>query len=334
MQKSTNQGSSETIRETSSKQFNFNQYLLLGTPQHKPNPDIHFLEWLIGFFEAEGCFLKWPSKNPCIDRFGIEITQKDPKLMYKIRTRLGFGRVTVYTRTGTSSENNPLGIIQSEHVYARYYVHDVKNLERLIYLLNGNLVTEKKQNQFTSWLQAINKQRQNQSKYVYSLMNYQAQPLQRSFISNKVAALVPIFMETAWLSGFLEGDGGFWVSSKSVVKHKKDGTKYFAIQMKFYLTQEELFILKSIACCFGFNNTCINRLTNGNSSKHYNRFETCSLKTHLELIDYLNQFPFLGKRSIQLKRWSRLVNYRIYDYPVTPKSIQKVVRLIKGTKND
>ena len=197
------QGSSETIRETNSQ--NFNHYLQFGTPAHKPKPDIQFLEWFIGFFEAEGSFLKWPQSQTL--RFGIEITQKDPKLMYKIRTKLGFGRVTVWTR---KTEHNQ---------YARYYIHDAKNLERIIFLLNGNLITEKKRNQFQTWLILMNHQRKKQSKILYPIMNSQ---------------INPSFNETAWLSGFLEGDGGFWVSPNSIVRTNKDLSQSFSIRMKFY----------------------------------------------------------------------------------------------------
>lgn len=297
------QGSSETIRETNSQ--NFNHYLKFGTPSHKPKPDIHFLEWFIGFFEAEGSFLQWPQNQSQKLRFGIEITQKDPKLMYKIRTRLGFGRVVVWTR-----ETNQ---------YARYYIHDAKNLERIIYLLNGNLVTDKKRNQFQTWLTRLNQQRQNQSKRLYPEIDFQFNPS---------------FDETAWLAGFLEGDGGFWVSPHSIVRTNKDLSQNFSLRMKFYLTQEDLIIVKLIAEHFGFFETNISQIRNGHSNKLYYRFETNSLQVHLKLLDYLNQFPFLGKRSIQLTRWSRLVNYRIYKYEVTEKSVQKVIRLIAKTKKD
>ena len=311
------QESSETIRETSSHIFSFNYYRQYATPQHKPNPEMQFLEWFIGFFEAEGCFLKWPNNKDKTFRFGIEITQKDPKLIYKIRTKLGFGRVTVFTRLTTKGKTTK----QSEATYARYYVHDIKNLERIIFLLNGNLVTQQKTQQFHDWLNLLNKQRKRQGKLLYSTNKSQLK-------------IVPYLLkETGWLSGFLEGDGGFWVNSNSIVKTKKNGEKKFVIKMKFYITQEELAIISAIAECFGYHNKCINKLTNGQTSKNYYRFETCSLKMHLELLDYLKKFPFLGKRSIKITRWARLTNYRLYDYPITVKSVRKVQRLIEGTKN-
>ncbi len=67
-------GSSETIRETlldkntifkpyidlisKTTLFDFDPYILNGTPDHIPKPDKVFLQWFIGFFEAEGSFIQ------------------------------------------------------------------------------------------------------------------------------------------------------------------------------------------------------------------------------------------------------------------------------------
>ena len=305
MKKFTNRGSSETIRETDLERFCFQQYIANGTPIHRPNPDIEFLEWFIGFFEAEGSFTHWVDKRSNRIRFAIEVTQKDPKLLFKIRTKLGFGKVIVFSRDGKGP-------------YARYYIGDKKNLERMIYLFNGQFITERKRMQFHSWLAKLNHQRCNDSKTTYAV-SYSTK--------NKVS------FKTAWLAGFLEGDGGFWVSSKSILYLKKNGEQSFRLKMKFYVTQEYSDVLIQIANCFGKNSPKLHQLSNGQTSKFYFRFETSRLEDHLQLSSYLTTYKFLGKRSITLKRWLRLLNYRIYKYPVTEKSVKKVIRLIQATKN-
>ena len=304
----TNQnGSSETIRETSSNNFCFDQFFRHGSPQHKPTIDVKFLEWFIGFFEAEGSFLCWPDSSTLGCRFGVEISQKDPKLMHKIRTTLGFGRVTVFTR---QIDNG------SEQTYARFYIHDRKNLERIVFLLNGNLLTSKKQDQFKTWIKAINVDRQERKKPLYEVNN-------RTFDFN--------LLGNGWFSGFLEGDAGFWVSP-TAIRTNKNGSQSFALRMKFYITQDDQAFVTYVAKSFGLKNTNVNSLTNSRDKKLYYRFETNRLDVHLSILEYLKRFPFLGDRAIQLTRWSRLVNYRVYIYPVTEKSTQKVMRLIEQTK--
>ena len=307
MQKSNNTGSSETIRETNLERFCLQHYIAHGTPMHRPKPDIGFLEWFIGFFEAEGSFTTWSDHNTERRRFCIDITQKDPQLMYKIRTKLGFGRVTTFSKKDHTG------------LFAKYYVEDRKNLERLIYLFDGQFVTKHKQMQFQAWLAKLIQQRLDCNRPVYKISA--AQTNQASF-------------QTAWLAGFLEGDGGFWVSSKSFLYTKKTGEQSFRLKMKFYVTQEYPDILNQIRDCLGYlKPKKLHRLTNGHTSKLYYRFETGKLEDHLKLDSYLKTYQFLGNRSITLKRWSRLLNYRIYDYPVTTKSTQKIRRLIMATKN-
>jgi LAGLIDADG endonuclease len=289
-------GSSETTREIWLTQFNFKHYETFGTPQHKPKIDTFFLEWFIGFFEAEGCLLKWPYKNGK-NRFGIEITQKDPQLMYKIRTRLGFGRVVKYSL--------------NTQTYWRYYVHDLKNVIRLIWLFNGNFITEKKREQFKIWIYDINVEK-NQSFGVLK-------PTSKISVTN------------GWLSGFFEGDAGFWVKPNNIIRINKDDSRSYNIKMKFYITQKnETKLLNDIRGLFHMP-WPIYEIQN-QSLKKYNRLETGLLQNHLLISEYLTKYPFLGKRYILFHRWKRVLGYRINKYPITKKSIIKLKRLILSTK--
>lgn len=295
-------GSSETTREILLTQLNFENYIRFGTPQHKPHPKITFLEWFIGFFEADGCFLKWPiQKNGNQNRFSIEIIQKDVQLMYKIRTELGFGKVTEIVK-----ENN--------QIYWRYSVYDLKNLTRLVWLFNGNLITVKKQKQFQIWVAEFNK------KYNSDFLFSTTKP--------------EICFKNAWLSGFFEGDAGFWIQSKDLVRVNKDNSQSYNIRMKFYITQKnEKELLNQIKQLFQIpSNIYQKEIPNGHSNEKYNRLETSLLKSHLLLIEYLTKYPFLGKRHICFHRWKRVLGYRTKDYPITKKSIIKLQRLILNTK--
>ena len=77
----SNIGSSETIREA----LQFDDYTKLGQPEHIPNVDKSFLEWFIGFTEGDGSFDQ--------SKLAFIINQKDPKLLFKIKKKLGFGSV-------------------------------------------------------------------------------------------------------------------------------------------------------------------------------------------------------------------------------------------------
>ena len=308
-------GSSETTREILLTQLDFKNYIRFGTPEHKPNPNTTFLEWFIGFFEADGCFLK-RSDQKQKNRFFIEITQKDVQLMYKIRTQLGFGKVTKIVK-------------QNNQIYWRYSVSYLKNLTRLIWLFNGNLITVKKQKQFQIWVAEFNKT--HNSDILFSTKKPE------------------ICLKNAWLSGFFEGDAGFWVQSKDLVRINKENSQSSHIgfnnraslkssiltslfEIKFYIIQkDEKELLNKIKDLFQISSN-IYQITNESVTETYNRLETSLLKSHLLLIQYLTKYPFLGKRQILFNRWKRVVGYRTKEYPITKKSIIKLQRLILNTK--
>lgn len=180
-------------------------------------------------------------------------------------------------------------------------------------LFNGNLLTERKKIQFKSWVELIN--------LTYET-NYCLLPHTRK-----------VSLQTAWLSGFLEGDGGFWASPHNVISTLKDGSLSYRIRMKFYITQkDELQLLIEIKNLFNISNS-ISQITNGHTTVKYNRFETGLLESHQQVKCYLKSFPFLGQRNILIKRWGRLIDYRVKKYPITEKSIIKLKRLISATKN-
>ena len=121
-------GSSETIRKTTFNFFNYTQNIV--SHHIKINKD--FLEWFIGFAEGDGSFIV--SNN----RLFFIINQKQQKILYIIKKNLGFGKVSTYK------------------TYSRYIVADKENIDKLIFIFNGNLVLNKTNTRFLSWLHVRN----------------------------------------------------------------------------------------------------------------------------------------------------------------------------------
>lgn len=171
-------GSSETTREApiESKAFCFNDYLFHYQPEHIQSTPIHFLEWFVGFSEAGASFII--SKQQC----SFVINQKDVKILYKIKTILGFGRVYKY-----SQKNEQLG---------RYLVGDKQNCERLVAIFNGNFVLEKTKARFQFWAKMLN---------------------QNSIFSKKTGQLQ---LKNAWLSGFIDAEGCFYAKIRKSPKNR------------------------------------------------------------------------------------------------------------------
>lgn len=156
-----------------------------------------FLIWLIGFFEAEGSFIVWPSSSSRF-RTGIEINQKDPRLLSMIARRLGYGTVYSYTKDDGS-------------VYWRYGAYSARQVDMWVRLLNGNLVTQRKRGQYRAWM----RRRRTVGNRDPRVRRHRPGPSRRH----------------AWWSGFSEGDVGLSLDDVHAGRSK------LLFTMKLYLSQ-------------------------------------------------------------------------------------------------
>jgi hypothetical protein len=261
--------------------FDFSHYQNHGNPEQIPFQDPNFLAWFVGFCEGDGSFI-------CDNRRLIFlINQADRQLLSKIRTKLGFGSVRKYISEG--------------RVFHRFQVSGRQNLLRLIYLFNGNLVLDKVYKRFAIWVSKAN----------------QLWKLEISIRSSKPE----VGLNNAWLSGFIEAEGGFYAR----VRSNKRFALGYQLQMKFYITQEGeeetllrfLDLLESKARMQHF----------WQDSRLYNRIEVMSFSSHSILIRYLDCYPCKGKTNVLIKRWKKVFFRRERGEHLTPIGLGKLRRL-------
>lgn len=295
-------------------QFQFDEYYQ-SLPEHlnrdKCSPE--FLAWFIGFFEAEGYYAPRNKKivederhstwNFDVDvstepnRITFEITKKDPKLMYKIRTILGFGKVHCITK-------------KNGEVYYRYFTSKKENILRLTALFNGNLILSKRQRQFEKVISSIN----HMWKLNLKVKSWTMKPT----------------LNNAWLTGFVEGDGAFYtnVTNSFIRGHYPDGKVRYGFFLKFYITQDgETLILESIRDLFQATNK-LSSFTSTNTSKQYFRLEITNIKSRKLILAYFNKFPFLSQKKIDFLRWERIHGYQQRGERLSEKSAKKLQQLI------
>lgn len=205
MQSQITTGSSETIRKTT---FNFSNYReKLVSHKKSGRIDLPFLEWFVGFSEGDGSFIV--SKG----RLFFIINQKEERVLHRIRTQLGFGKVSTY------------------NTYSRFIVADRNNIERLIHLFNGNLVLHKTNHRFELWLQDWNLSCKEEKRVT---------PLSRNQL--------PSLENNGWLSGFTDADGCF----NAVQTRNFRYSLGWRLRLRFILDQKsEKDLLRKVKNLFG-----------------------------------------------------------------------------------
>ena len=96
----------------------------------------------MGFSEGDGSWQVDPNQKT--RRSIFIINQKDPQILYKIKSLIGFGQISGPYKNKSGS------------IYYRYRVGNIKGTERLIDIFNGNLVLTKTEKRFKGYLDMYN----------------------------------------------------------------------------------------------------------------------------------------------------------------------------------
>jgi len=234
-------------------------------------------------------------------RIEFEITQKDPRLLYKIKKNLGFG--SVYS------------VVQNEKIYYRYYVGKKENILRLISLLNGNLILTKRQKQFETLINNANK--------IWNLN------LRLKAWTAKITLIDP------WICGFVEGDGCFSTNQANNFKRGKyeNGSIRYGYLIKFTITQfNEDATLLQIRDLFQAT-TKISHFQNHPTSNTYSQLSINCAKSRELIIQYFTKFPMLGKTKISYLRWKRIHFCQQNKKYLTEKSAKRLKKVLDKLSN-
>ena len=277
-------GSSETIRKTT---FNFLKYKeKLVSHKKRGKIDVSFLQWFVGFSEGNGSFIV--SK----DRLFFIINQKEEKILHNIRTKLGFGKVSTYK------------------AYSRFIVADKDNIERLIHLFNGNLVVDKTNSQFVSWVNNWNSScKEDQRVEVLDPSN----PL--------------TFQHNSWLSGLIDAEGSFNAVQTKDFRYSLG----WRLCLRFLVDQkQEKWLLEELRSFLGSG-----VVTRRKEVDNVWRFVSTSITSHEVIINYLNKHPLRTRKKVSFLRFASLLRY-IKTKPELPwegKVLTRVENLIKNISN-
>lgn len=284
----------------------------LWLPQHKNSIDPDFLQWFIGFSEGDGSFVFSCSTGQLYYRHSFIINQKDPLVLYKIRTHLGFGTVKLYQdyKQGTS--------------YYRYIVSNIDGIFRLIQIFNGQLILNKTQKRYAAWCDTFFKRPQVQ---------------QKGFSLDFQEFKRPCLLDNAWLSGFIDAEGCFSV----VWKRSSSSQPNSLLRLRFIVDREgEPSFLESLVFLFEGghvqnHNECVDMqrfvldLTlSVNPSVRRIQVTKTSSSVYKRLFSYLKKFPLKSAKHISFIRFHKIW-IRLHDGIIRKnRSLKRLARLVSS----
>lgn len=271
----------EERQEDTSNSFQFEEFLATLDPDyHQRGVTTDFLTWLVGFIEGDG---SW-GRTARGDWFFI-ITQKIRKALDLIQKRLGFGKV--YRKTNGMFE---------------YTLASQSLIHRMLLLLNGNLILEKRRTRFTQTVQLWNR-------------HVTVYPLEQK------PWLAEIGLDNAWISGFFDAESSFLVS---------DSPPPVYLSERVEVTQGEPNALERIRQLFEVQGKLL-----FDSKRSLYKVAIRSKANQKIFIDYLTRFRPVVKASEF--RWWKLLYYVRTKKPLTErvKRIRsKIIELFKRAKTE
>lgn len=242
-----------------------------------------FKWWFIGFAEGDGSFIV--NKNGYLE-FKITQSSIDAQVLFYIKKELGFGFVSLQNKTN-----------KTHH----FRVRDMKNILKLIYIFNGNIITKYKINQFETWINAFN--------LVYK-MNIKCSGQKHE-----------LNLDNSWLSGFTDAEGCF---TSSVLTSKITGKVIVTVRYIIFQKDDNKFS-KNLADMLNGYITHV---------KSYNGYFTVVNHGKLNIIlKYLHYNCLKTKKLISYKRWLKVYLLVKNKEHLTQKGLVNIKSLTKVINN-
>lgn len=267
--------------------FCFNAFKSLNNHQYKDVPDA-FLQWFVGFVEGEGCFTVDFRNN-----LSFVVTQRtaDVQVLELIRNTLLFGSV----------------IKQGERT-SRYVIQNLRDLYKILLILNGNLLLPSRQKKFAKFLEVFNQKIQKNPKNLSKNLKV----IEPRFSENTPS------MKDAWLSGFTDGEGCFSVS------FLRGSATY---RIRYLVSQkgsENLPLLSSLIRLFGVGSI------EAHSKPNVYTFVISGCKNCEKVYEYFDLFPLKTKKAHSLTLWKEIHEQIIAKKHLNPAILNCLIEKAKN----
>jgi hypothetical protein len=187
----------------------------------------NYLEWFCGITDSEGSFniITEKKKYVCVFKFVIGTHKDDTGMLENIKVKLGLGTVRTYGKM------------------SYFIVSKLSEVKILIDIFSSTPLNTNKRLNFLAWKEAYHIY--TRSKVKSSSLKLEIENIQKSMNTNRsfdenslsmLATRKDIKITPAWLLGFVEGDGSFFVCRG----------KRLAIRFSICQTSQEIILLEAI----------------------------------------------------------------------------------------
>jgi len=281
------------------------------------NWDYKFLQWFIGFTDAEGCFLI-QTKNKSEVHFCFKITLHidDSAVLFLIKDKLGIGVVSIKSNTCIFSIHSFQHIVDVlVPIFDKYPLITHKQLDyrdwRIAVLLKKNSATSNK-SYFSIAPETFNKIVKIKENMNRNRTNFDGYKISYLMISNY------------WFLGFVEGDGSFFLCNNRAIFSITQKDRQILDAISLYIKNiHRAPIFKGLFVALQPN--CIISGKNNNTAYQLIISDTDVLFQYI--FPFFKDLSFLSRKGVDFKIWSVGLFLIIHGYTKIPNGKAIFVKL-------
>nr|YP_010714082.1 LAGLIDADG homing endonuclease [Fuscoporia gilva]WDD39645.1 LAGLIDADG homing endonuclease [Fuscoporia gilva] len=289
-----------------------NSLSLINNSTKRLNYDKEFLQWFIGFTDAEGSF--WINiKNNSEVHFVFQITLhiEDSAVLYLIRNKLGIGIVSIQGKT------------------CSYRVHAFQTIvETLIPIFDKYPLLTHNQLNYKDWREAIflkkvaKEKGHKIDKDIYNNILKLKTRINSLRASYDGYNLTKDMINKYWLLGFVEGDGSFYFTNSKAVfsitqkdKQVLEAIATFLQNIKIYPIYSDLVVPSKPKCSIN------------SKTKASQLLITDTDVLFQYIFPFFNELTFLSRKGVDFKIWSLGLFLIVHGYHQTPQGKTILLKL-------
>jgi len=295
--------------------------------------DSAFLQWFVGFTDAEGNFIINSLKNTKSDlsrfsfMFKITLHQDDEAVLKYIKDRLGIGGVRFYKNECIFNVTDKEGIALLIFIFDKYNLNTTKHLDFLDF----------KEAFYIYW-----SREKNPNGGLLSSVKAKILELKNKMNTNRIDFYrpqdSPIIITKNWFLGFIEGDGSFFIRRDNL-------TPIFAIEVTGVQIPVLVQIKEFLENSLGFDKYSLFKMKNSSiitvTTKKARNNSKSSVSLIISNINVLNNYfiplfketEFLTKKGKDFKDFKTICNI-IYNGAHRKEDIRSLVLKLANTMNN
>ena len=305
--------------------------------------DSAFLQWFVGFTDAEGNFIINSLKNTKSDisrfsfMFKITLHRDDEAVLRYIKDKLGIGGVRFYKNECIFNVTNKEGIALLISIFDKYNLNTTKHLDFLDFKEAFHLYRDGWRANFISVAGGYTHKNPNGGSVKEKILELKNK-MNTNRIDFRRPLNSPIIITKNWLLGFIEGDGSFFIRRDNL-------TPIFAIEVTGVQIALLVEIKEFLENSLGFDKYSLFKIKNSSiiavrTNKARNNSKS-SVSLIISNINVLNNYfiplfketEFLTKKGKDFKDFKTICNI-IYNGAHRKENIRSLVLKLANTMNN